>query len=551
MRALTLLPVVERELRVAARRPSTYWVRTFAGVLVLAVASWCFLVFERQTPREVASIIFGVLTGSAGLFCLFSGVQTTADCLSREKREGTLGLLFLTDLKGSDVVFGKLTANSINSFYSALAVVPLLAVPLLMGGVTPGEFWRMALVVVNTLFFSLSIGMGVSAVCRDARRAMGSAFLCIIVLTALGPAIGGVLSVNGWVPQWLSMACFLLSPGFSYAMAFDQPFTAKPGLFVSSLVAIHLLGWGFLALASRVTPHTWQDRPGTATTLTWREWWRGWNYGDTHQRAELRRQLLDANAFLWLAARVRWKPVMVWVVLGLLALSWLWGLAKFRQEWLNEGIYITTGVILNILLKGWFASECGRQLADDRQQGALELLISTPLTEREIARGQWLALQRQFLAPTAVVLIVQVMFMVLPRGDMVPASERTLWVWLWGGSMVMLVADLAALFWVGLWQAMTAKHPSRAPTNSVWLVLVLPWIAFALVMVFVVLASTQARRAPEPTWRFFVGWWLFLGLGTDVVVGVAARYQFLTRFREFAARRYQPAATFWGRLRGG
>ena len=69
---------------------------------------------------------------------------------------------------------------------------------------------------------------------------------------AMGPAIGGALSMNSRVPQWLSAAFFLPSPGFSYAMAFDRPFTVKPGLFVLSMVVIHLLAWGFLALASLV-----------------------------------------------------------------------------------------------------------------------------------------------------------------------------------------------------------------------------------------------------------------------------------------------------------
>ena len=86
---------------------------------------------------------------------MFTGVRSTADCLSEEKRDGTLGLLFLTDLKGYDVVGGKLVATSLNAFYGLTAIFPLLAIPLLMGGVTNGEFWRMALVLANTFLFSL------------------------------------------------------------------------------------------------------------------------------------------------------------------------------------------------------------------------------------------------------------------------------------------------------------------------------------------------------------------------------------------------------------
>ena len=62
------------------------------------------------------------------------------------------------------MVLGKLAATSLDGFYGLLAVFPLLAFPLLTGGMTNGELWRMALVLVNTFLFSLAIGLFVSAV---------------------------------------------------------------------------------------------------------------------------------------------------------------------------------------------------------------------------------------------------------------------------------------------------------------------------------------------------------------------------------------------------
>jgi ABC-type transport system involved in multi-copper enzyme maturation permease subunit len=184
---MTFLPIVARELRIASRRRSTYWVRSGAALVVMFIGAWFFLVTQNQPPNQIAMGIFIILTAGAGLYCLFSGVRSTADCLSEEKREGTLGLLFLTDLKGYDVVFGKLVANSLSGFYGVLAVVPMLALPLLLGGVTPGEFWRMALVSLNALFFSLAAGICVSALCRSARNAMALTLLVILLFAALLP----------------------------------------------------------------------------------------------------------------------------------------------------------------------------------------------------------------------------------------------------------------------------------------------------------------------------------------------------------------------------
>src|SRR6516225_4882259 len=169
---MTFLPIVSRELRVAARRRSTYWVRIGAAVAVLVLGTWFFLMMQHDSPpQEMSRVLFGIMTGGAVLYALLSGVRSTSDCLSEEKREGTFGLLFLTDLKGYDVVFGKLVATSLNAFYGIVAIVPMLAIPLLMGGITLGEFGRMALVAVNTLFFSLALGLCVSALSRSPQKA--------------------------------------------------------------------------------------------------------------------------------------------------------------------------------------------------------------------------------------------------------------------------------------------------------------------------------------------------------------------------------------------
>ena len=164
---MTFLPIVRRELRVTARRWGTFWLRSGVALGVIVAAMWIFLISRNESQREIGQVIFYVLTGASLAYCLLAGMRATADCLSEEKREGTLGLLFLTDLRGYDVVVGKLFANSLNAFYGVLAVVPVLGVPLLMGGVTVGEFGRVALVLVNTLFFSLCVGMFASAISKS------------------------------------------------------------------------------------------------------------------------------------------------------------------------------------------------------------------------------------------------------------------------------------------------------------------------------------------------------------------------------------------------
>ena len=98
---VTFLPIVDRELRAAARRKSTHRVRFWTALIaIFASSSGLGFVLLAQAGSNAGNALFKVLTGYAFGLCLLAGVFLTADCLSEEKREGTLGLLFLADLKG-------------------------------------------------------------------------------------------------------------------------------------------------------------------------------------------------------------------------------------------------------------------------------------------------------------------------------------------------------------------------------------------------------------------------------------------------------------------
>src|SRR5438067_1472724 len=222
---MTFLPIAERELRVAARRPVTFWIRfgTALGCLIL----WLVLAAgNRGTSGEFSRNLFTAFSLIAFAFALLSGLTFTADCLSEEKREGTLGLLFLTELKGYDVVLGKLAATSIHGFFATMAVFPVLALPLLMGGVTVGEFWRLLLVILATLVFSLGIGMLSSACSREARQTFAGTLLGLIVFSGGLPAF--------W---WLITSLFRLrldfvlipSPAYCFRAAYEFCYGTSSG----------------------------------------------------------------------------------------------------------------------------------------------------------------------------------------------------------------------------------------------------------------------------------------------------------------------------------
>src|SRR5882724_4428336 len=141
---MSVLPIVCRELRLAARKRSTFWLRVVSAITAVVLASGCLLMggWQGVGTAQMGSILFYALTWTCLAAGLSAGLFFTSDCLSEEKREGTLGFLFLTDLRGYDVVLGKLLATSLRCGFAFLAAYPVLAITQLMGGVEPGQFWK-------------------------------------------------------------------------------------------------------------------------------------------------------------------------------------------------------------------------------------------------------------------------------------------------------------------------------------------------------------------------------------------------------------------------
>src|ERR1700728_713159 len=127
---MTFLPIADRELRVSSRRHFTYWSRVIAAGFIMLVFGMLMLGTISISPAmglSVGQMAFSTLKWLAFLFACSAGIFLTSDSISEEKREGTLGLLFLTDLHGYDIVFGKLISQSLLAFYCLVAAFPILA----------------------------------------------------------------------------------------------------------------------------------------------------------------------------------------------------------------------------------------------------------------------------------------------------------------------------------------------------------------------------------------------------------------------------------------
>jgi ABC-type transport system involved in multi-copper enzyme maturation permease subunit len=337
----------------------------------------------------------------------------TCDCLSFERREGTLGLLFLTPVRARDIVAAKALVHLLRALLLWLAVVPILSVPLLLGGLDWREVLLSCAFTLASIFLALSVGLIASALSRNFGRAAGLAVLLsgtsalgLVVITAW--IVIALLFTNLPAPRgplafdW-SEVCrvgieVLLNTQNTWQdvftrgttpVAFKRAFIWLAGILcgLSALILVYVI----LHVAKRLQK-TWQDKPKTARQIQvenffvqpvfWREIFRRWT-----------RRLLERNPIGWLELR-SWTGRIT-------ALAWLAIMIAFASMAVSHSAFFGDGDPLLSRL-GWvliasMAFVAAGSFRRERETGALELILITPLREREIIFGRLRGLWLQFL----------------------------------------------------------------------------------------------------------------------------------------------------------
>ena len=502
----------------ASRRRETQVIRFVIATLALVALVFLFVLMRgNMAPHQVSPVLFGWIAGISFFFCNLAGVRLTADTLSEEKRNGTLGLLFLTNLRGLDVVLGKMSANSLQAVYGLMAVAPVMMVPLLMGGVAPAEVGRMVGVLFAALFLSLSVGIACSAQFKAAKAATGVTSLVLLFLNFGIPVISIVLDEYNYINNSESefLACF--STGAMFPLAFSGSFSGNAPFFYQSLGTA--LGVGVVSLGFAVwrTPRSWQDREAKPSAAA---------APRSAKAISLRAARLDDNPVFWLNARWRQRPLLVWAAVFAGFMLWLWGLLVNGRWWLDEEVHLWTLWLTFTGFKLWIASAVCDRFREDRQEGSLELLLATPLTYRDFALGQVRRLLWQFGWPLGLVLAT-VPFMMAD-------SDSDTWL-LYLVGLGMLAADIWAMHFVGMRLSLTSRKPTYSGSGVALRILFLPWFIWGGLMLTFVLISIRRQPSWFDEYIVYLLWFL-VGIANNIFWGLRAKNDLKTNFRQVAAR---------------
>ncbi|MHC4251368.1 MAG: ABC transporter permease [Planctomycetota bacterium] len=417
------LPVLMKDLTELAARRRTYIVRSvYASLLFMAFALF-FMAEVSQRGLEYRlmgagrdMLEFLTIVQLVGVYLFLPAM--VAPCIAGEKERGTLGLLFTTDLGPWEILVQKYLGRLAPMFMFLLLSLPLMAVAYTYGGFSSERLLLAAYVIFTTCMQIAAWALMWSAFCRNTSEATGATYsgailifiaaclLAAILYEALGyryeqvallpiASLAPPMLLERWGPgsgvrtlmavlPWVWTAAFLfLARRFLVTRAFVKK-TRSVLQLLRDLVRF------VVSKASRSkTPRAVRARRSVGDfpaerPVVWRE---------------LSRSALRTPGGFLLAAVFLGVPLVL-VAAGFESLM--------HAPYPGPGFAVTAWVVW-IMVVLMVAGKSVSAFGAERANQTLELLVTTPLTGREIVAGKAAAIRRRGLLA---LLLLGVLFVV-------------------------------------------------------------------------------------------------------------------------------------------
>ncbi|MBI1177978.1 hypothetical protein GC207_11145 [bacterium] len=432
---MNLRPVIERELVSEARNEVNYWLRLIGAAALLFVGAM-YVVNDANSSRWQGALLFEQMNLAIWATAFVLVPVLTADSVAREKREGTLGLLFLTPLTSPDIVIGKCLVHGLRSLTILVATIPVLCVPLMMGGIS---FWQIVSAVATNLG-ALCLGMA-AGIHASVRQVDWLSAVAHALLTGIGMFVGFwvVARALNFFP---SVGGFIILPVAAFVL---QRFLRTNAIWLARNWRRELY---------RAPEPYWVNQ--IARSPVWRR-----------VMAWPRTTALERNPIAWLEEH-RWSArITKWAWLGIVLGATVLGgciVGPFMDytTWLN---------ILTLLLAGGLSFLAANSFRREQESGALELLLVTPLSTRQIVQGRLRGMILHFLPAT----MLLAFFWIIPAWFSNEITHAT-WMSCWFGFSTLVTIPL-----IGFWFALRRLHYVTAWLLTVFVGYLVPAAAaFAL-----------------------------------------------------------------------
>jgi ABC-type transport system involved in multi-copper enzyme maturation permease subunit len=175
-----------------------------------------------------------------------------APTVAEEKEDRTLESLFLTDARPWEILIGKITSALLPILLVILAGVPLLLIAAGMGGIWVDQIWRGLALIGTVAFAGAGLGIFISTLSTNPRKAVLLAMAGSLLLFGLLPPLAALVMTGAlFGSAELEAATWnLLSP----FVALNNILEAKPGAGLTNMAFNLLFGLAVLLAAFLLLP---------------------------------------------------------------------------------------------------------------------------------------------------------------------------------------------------------------------------------------------------------------------------------------------------------
>ncbi len=239
-------PIVKKDIKVQARSMRISW-GIFVYVAIMAlVFFFCMFVIQQNNIYSNSNIYSDIIDlyptlGVTQLIILGVVVPVrTASAISGEKERQTFDIMMTTSMTPFSIVMGKVMTAIMQGLFYVLAGMPIMALAFVIGGLSWSYlFWFFAIAVLVS-FFSASIGIFCSSVCKRSISAVIMSYgfyMVFFALTAIPYLIVQLIGVTG-IGNTLACWLYLINPAiflsefFSWVMSGDSViyYVMTPGM---------------------------------------------------------------------------------------------------------------------------------------------------------------------------------------------------------------------------------------------------------------------------------------------------------------------------------
>ena len=513
-----------RELVTVPRREGHHLTRVavVAMLLVLGITAWQASIGFQRTPllgetARFGLLLFQIITYVELTLLLFFSALSAANTVAQEKDRRTFVLLLLTRMRDYEIVLGKMLGSLLPIFLLLLVTLPVLAMLLLLGGVSAWQVVQAGVVLAATAVAAGSLG-GLVALWRERTfQSLALSVLFLVLYICLVQGLGFLDRFTGGV-DW-GLAQTWLDPFLAMQTVLEPPLIRGP-VAPAYGFALVMLGWSLLLNGVGVwklrswnpsgEPIMQRERPEEEAAEE------EIDRAKAHAAPGEARQVWR-NPILWREIQTLAygrRPLLVKLAYGLaLALIVWFALGELHRESGRPAFAAAYGLvpvaILSMLL---ISAQAVTSITSERDGRALDLLLVTDLTPHEFVFGKIggvLYNTKEYLLPPlllAVYYALEGAFTRTPPGESAWAALATNL-----GALLAVVGAILVLFafatTLGLHVALRNTSSRVAIANTLGTIFFLSVGTLIVIYLIVINGGSFANQ-----WVSFLAF-LFLGIG--------------------------------------